>query len=114
MSFIIREQDLALEPNQQGERSGKILIGLKAYDRDGKAINWEGDIETLDMKPSDSSALQQTGISAHLEIDLPSSMDINLMTAVYDWSSGKAGTMEIPLRPDAAKAAQTKSTMSRN
>jgi VWFA-related protein len=99
VDFIVRAQDVGLQPNPQGGRSGKILIGLKAFDRDGSRINWEGNMEKLDMNADDYEALQKTGIPAHLEIDLPSNMDFHLVTAVYDWNTGKAGTLEIPLHP---------------
>ena len=100
VDFIIREQDLALLPDTKGERSGKLLIGLKAYDRDGNAVNWEGDEENLDIKPDQYSSIQKTGFPIHLEIDLPSPMDVHLVTAVYNWNSGNAGTLNIDLSDD--------------
>jgi hypothetical protein len=33
-----------------------------------------------------------------MEIDLPNT-DVYLVTGVYDWSTSKAGTLEIPLHP---------------
>ncbi len=35
VDFIVREQDVILQPEPQGGRSGKILLGLKAFDHDG-------------------------------------------------------------------------------
>jgi VWFA-related protein len=99
VDFIVRTQDIVMQPTPQGGRSGKILIGLKAYDRDGNAVNWEGDQEALEMKADDYDAMLKTGIAAHLEIDLPSNMAVQLVTAVYDWGTGKAGTLEIPVPP---------------
>ena len=84
VDFIIREQDVTLQPDLQGGRSGKILIGVKAYDRDGNAINWERNKETLDIKASEYGAMQKTGMAVRPEIDLPSNMEIHLVTAVYD------------------------------
>jgi VWFA-related protein len=98
VDFVVRTEDVDLQPDSHGERSGKILIGLKAYDHDGKAVNWEGDEETLNVKESEFEALKNSGIPAHLEIDLPANIDGQLVTAVYDLNSGKAGTLEIPLR----------------
>jgi hypothetical protein len=97
VALIIRAQDVVLQPNPQGGRSGKILIGVKAYDHQGNAVNWAGDEETLTMGNADYDAIQKTGISAHLEIDLPSGTDLSLQTAVYDWGTGRAGTLNIPL-----------------
>ena len=106
VDFVIREQDVVLRPEAQGVRSGKILMGLKAYDRDGNAVNWEGVTETLRINPDQYSSLQKTGIPVHLEFDLPSSVYVHLVTAVYDWNSGKAGNLEIPVTLPRARRRQ--------
>jgi VWFA-related protein len=98
VEFVIRTEDVDLQPNAQGERSGSLLLGLKAYDREGNAVNWEGDQENLALKESEYATTRTSGIAAHLEIDLPSKMQGgHLVSAVYDRNSGKAGTLEIPL-----------------
>ena len=97
VDFVVREQDIVLQPDAQGVRSGKILMGLKAYDRDGNAVNWEAITETLRISPDQYPSLEKTGLPVHLEIDLPSNVYVHLVTAVYDWSSGKAGNLEIPV-----------------
>ena len=97
VDLIVRADDVVLQSEQQGVRSGKILVGLKAYDRDGNALNWVGDSETLDVKPDQYRTIQDKGLSAHLEIDLPSNTSVHLVTAVYDFNSGKAGTLDIPM-----------------
>jgi hypothetical protein len=38
-----------------------------------------------------------------MEIDLPKS-DVFLETGVYDWATGKAGTLEIPVHPAVAQS----------
>ena len=43
VDFFVRGQDLVLNQDPQGNRSGKFLLGLKAYDHDGNALNWQGD-----------------------------------------------------------------------
>jgi hypothetical protein len=57
------------------------------------------------------ASIQKSGIPAHAEIDLPNT-DVYLETGVYDWGSGKAGTLEIPLHfgTGAAAAAQPATT----
>jgi VWFA-related protein len=97
VDFIVREQDVVLQSEAGGMRTGKILLGLKAYDRLGNAVNWEGVTETLNIDPDQYRSFQKTGLTLHLEIDLPSNIDAHLVTAVYDWNSGKAGNLEIPL-----------------
>ena len=103
VDFIVREQDLVMQSDAKGERSGRILLGLKAYDRDGNAVNWEGDEEGLDFSPEQYSSIQKNGLPVHLEIDLPSQTGVHLVTAVYDWNSGKAGTLNIDLSDDSIK-----------
>jgi VWFA-related protein len=107
IDFIVRWQDVKLDPTPQGTRSGNIQIGLQAYDRDGKAVNWAEATLGIILSPELYASIQKSGIPAHAEIDLPNT-DVYLDTGVYDWGSGKAGTLEIPLRvgSDTASAVQ--------
>ena len=98
VSFVVRGQDLVLNPNPEGARIGKFLLGLKAYDRDGNALNWAANEETVEIKPEQFDLMRKNGIPAHLNIDLPTDADIHLVTAVYDLDGGMAGTLEIPMR----------------
>lgn len=97
VDFTIRAGDVEPRPGAQGGRSGRLLIGLKAYDRDGNAVNWEGDDETLSLKDTEYGALMKSGIPVHLMIDVPANVQVHLVTAIYDWNSGRAGTLEVPL-----------------
>jgi hypothetical protein len=98
VEFIIRAGDVTWQTTANGNRSCRILVGLKAYDRDGNAVNWQGGVETIEVSATEYGSLQKKGIQAHLEIDLPHG-DFRLVTAVYDWNSGKAGTLELPVQP---------------
>jgi hypothetical protein len=42
--------------------------------------------------------MQKSGIPVHMQLDLPDE-NVNLVTGVYDWSSGKTGSLEIPIEP---------------
>jgi VWFA-related protein len=107
VDFLIRGQDVKLDSSPQGTHSGAIQVGLLAYDRDGKAVNWAEAAMGINLKPDMYAKIQAEGIRAHAEIDLPNT-DVYLETGIYDWGSGKAGTLEIPLRvgADAVAAAQ--------
>lgn len=98
VNFVIRGQDLSLHPNPQCGRSSRFLLGLKAYDRDGNALNWEANEEKVDIKPEQFDQIRKNGIPAHLNIDVPTAGNVHLVTAVYDLNSGIAGTLEIPLQ----------------
>jgi VWFA-related protein len=106
IDFLVRWQDVKLDPTPQGTHSGTIQIGLLAYDRDGKAVNWAEATQGMNLDPGVYASIQKSGIPAHAEIDLPDT-DVYLETGIYDWGSSKAGTLEIPLRVGGdAKAAQ--------
>jgi hypothetical protein len=107
IDFFVRWQDVKLAETPKGTHSGSIQIGLLAYDRDGKAVNWAEATQGMNLEPGVYASIQKSGIPAHAEIDLPDT-DIFLETGIYDWGSGKAGTLEIPLRvgADAAVASR--------
>ena len=95
---MIRWTDLKFEPTPGATHKGKIQLGLLAYDRDGNAVNWEGATQGMNLNADVYAAIQKSGVPAHMEIDLPNT-DVYLVTGVYDWSTSKAGTLEIPLHP---------------
>ena len=97
IDFMIRWTDVKLDAAPDGTHTGKLQIELLAYDRAGNAVNWTGGTQAMNIEPAIFAAIQKSGVPAHVEIDLPSDKDIYLETGVYDWETGKAGTMEIPL-----------------
>jgi len=106
IDFMIRWTDVDLQPTPEGSRTGKIQVGLLAYDRAGNAVNWVGATQGMNLKPEVYAAIQKSGIPAHMEIDLPNT-DVYLETGIYDWGTNKAGTLEIPLPPTSAMASTT-------
>ena len=100
INFIIRASDVSLTPDAQGMRSGRILVGLRAYGHDGQAVNWEATDETLRVPEKEYAAALKSGIPLHLDIDVPANGEDELVTAVYDWSSGRAGTLDVHLSPN--------------
>jgi VWFA-related protein len=106
LDFMVRWQDVKLELTPQGTHRGTIQIALLAYDRDGKTVNWAGATQGMNLDANIYSAIQKSGIPVHAEIDLPN-VDVYLETGVYDWGSGKAGTLEVPLQVGTAAVAAT-------
>ena len=106
VDFMIRSTDVAFSPAQDGTQNGKILVDIAAYDRDGNTVNWMGVTQGMILDAKAYAAIQKTGVPVHLEIDLPNS-EVYLETGVYDWGTGKAGTLEIPIHfiPMTASAA---------
>jgi hypothetical protein len=97
VDFMIRWTDVKLDKAPDGKHTGKIQVELLAYDRDGKALNWAGGLENMNLTPDLYAAVEKSGVPAHFEIDVPAGQDVFLETGVYDWQTGKAGTLEVPL-----------------
>jgi VWFA-related protein len=96
VDYLIKPKDLNLGAATDGNRHGRVQIELIAYDRDGKALNWTGNAADFNLKPETFASIEKSGLRAHMEIDIPRG-DAWLATGVYDWNTGKAGTLEIPL-----------------
>jgi len=97
VDFMIRWTDVKLALAADGRRTGKIQVELEAYDRDGKALNWDGGTQMMDLSQDVYDAMVHSGVPAHFEIDLPAGKDVTLVTGVFDWGTGKAGTLQISL-----------------
>ncbi len=111
VDFMIRWTDVQLQAAADGKHTGKLEVELLAYDRDGHAVNWLGGTQEMNLAPDLYTAIQHSGVPAHFEIDLPADADVFLETGVYDTATGKAGTLEVPLRakPAAQAMSQPKS-----
>jgi hypothetical protein len=109
VDFFIRWTDVDFAHSPHGTHTGKIQIALTAYDRAGNRVNWEGGMQAMDIRSETFEAIQKSGVPAHMEVDLPNA-DVTLVTGVYDCGSGKAGTLQIPLRPPSASSASSPPT----
>jgi VWFA-related protein len=97
VDFLIQPKDLQFSAASNGDWSGRVQIELVAYGRDGKPLNWTGSTANLSLKPATFASIEKSGLRAHMEIDVPK-IDIYLTTGVYDWNTGRAGTLvEIPI-----------------
>jgi VWFA-related protein len=105
VNFVIPWRDVSFVPAQDGTYNGKINVGVIAYGSDGKAVNWMGGTQAMSLKPEVYAAVQRSGVPAHMELDLPDK-DVSLVTGVYDWGTDQAGTLAIPVHPEAVTAAR--------
>ncbi len=103
IDFFVRWSDVALAAGAADTHQGKLEVGLVAWDAKGKSVNWEEGTQQMTLKPDVYAAIQKSGIPAHMEIDLPNT-DLYLKVGVVDATSGKAGTLEIPLHVAVADA----------
>ena len=99
VSFVIRAQDVSFSQASNGKRVVKLVVGLKAYGADGAALNWQATREAAELDPARYEEALKSGIPVTLDLDLPAHTSAQIVTAVYDWNSGRSGTLEIPIHP---------------
>ncbi len=88
--FELQANSLSLPPSKS------LQFALMVYGQEFKPLNWEIRNISLLIKPEQWAVDQREGIHFHIEIDAPAG-DVYLRTGVFDSSSSKAGTLEIPL-----------------
>ena len=98
VNFTIRASDLEFV-DVSGAKRAQALVGLKVYSGDGNPVNWLAELKTIDLSPAEFNEVQKAGLHARLQIDLPDSKTLHLVTAVYDWNSRHSGTLSTPLHP---------------
>jgi VWFA-related protein len=96
VDFAIHEKDLKLDPTPDGIRHGNLEFTLIAYDHYGNALNWMVRSTDFTLSPERYTAFLQVGLQLHFDIDAPKG-SAYLRTGVYDFASGKSGTLEVPL-----------------
>lgn len=101
VNVMIRSTDVKLVSAPDGTHRGKLQIEMRAYDRTGDSVNWLGGTWAVNIKPDSYFKIQKSGLLAHFDIDLPTHEDVYLETGVYDWETGRAGTLTIPLIKEA-------------
>ena len=104
VDFAILPQDVKLQTNAEGVRTGSIEVGVIAYDYDGKALNAIGKKIPIKLQPDLFAKMQQGGFQLHEEIELPKT-DFFLQTGIYDLMANHAGTLAIPMHVVAPPAA---------
>jgi VWFA-related protein len=95
-NFAVSPEHLSLQPGPDGLRHVNLEVTLVGYDRDGTPLNWMVRMLQFALPPERYAAVQASGLTFGLEIDVPPS-DAYLRSGVYDTGSNKAGTLEIPL-----------------
>jgi len=96
IGFSLTMDGLSLTQGPDGVRHGSIEVALVAYSQEGKPLNWEARSIGLSIRPEQYAIAQASGIPFHFDIDAPPG-DVYLRTGVYDLSSSRAGTLEIPM-----------------
>lgn len=105
VDFMIRWSDLKITPMAEDKEWGRIEVQLLAYDPNGTALNWIGGTMEMQLNPATYASIQRSGVPAHLEIDVPQGKEFYLSSGVYDWRTGKAGTLQVPVHAAEISAA---------
>jgi VWFA-related protein len=95
VDFAVDLKDLSLERDADGNHDGALNVTLIVYDKYGTVANRKDHILQMKLKPDIYKLFQQTGVQIHAEIQVPKGQ-FWLRTGVYDQSSHKVGTMEVP------------------
>jgi len=96
IGFSLNTDGLNLVPDPDGVRRKPIEVAMLAYSQSGQLLNWQVRTIGLAIRPEQWAIAQSSGIPFHFDFDAPAG-DVYLRTGVYDTSSSKAGTLEIPL-----------------
>jgi VWFA-related protein len=94
--FALNTKGLSLTPSADGVRRGNVEVALVAYDQQGKVLNWVVRSIGLAIKPEQNAVAENSGIPFHFDLDVPPG-EVYLRTGVYDLTSNRAGTLEIPM-----------------
>jgi VWFA-related protein len=96
VEFNIDPQNISLDSNENGIRSGKLEVSIVTYDKTGSPQNWLTRGLQLSIKPESYALISKNGLSLRYQIDNPQN-GAYLRTGILDQNSGFAGTIELPL-----------------
>jgi VWFA-related protein len=97
VDFAVNASDLYLASDKDGNHRDRLNISLIIYDRYGNVTGRESHVVDLNFTPNAYAAVQNTGVQLHAVVAVPTKGNYWLRTGVFDRTSRKVGTMEIPL-----------------
>jgi VWFA-related protein len=96
VNFAVSVDDIGFTVARDGVRHGHLEEIVAAYDNEGRILNLAKQENQLSIGQEDYSKLRTIGLQLHQEIDVPLG-EVILRTGIYDFDSGNAGTIGIPL-----------------
>jgi VWFA-related protein len=96
VDFSVDLKDLDLKLDSDGLHKGTLTVSLIAYDRYGNIASRKDHLVGLNIKPDVYPIFEQKGVQLHAQIQVPKGQ-YWLRTGIFDQSSRKVGTMEVPL-----------------
>jgi VWFA-related protein len=95
--FAVLPQDIVFEKTASGTRTGHIEVMLVAYDASGAIVNILKRDVPISLEEDAYQTSLRGGLQIREEIDVPGG-DIYLRMGIYDFNSGKCGTLGISLQ----------------
>jgi len=106
VNFAVPVGDLTFETTSDGVRHGKIEVSLIAYNRYGEPVCSGSKPIDLALDSDTYSASERTGVQIHEVIDLPKG-DLWLRAGIFDFTSARVGTLEVPLNEVTGQTSQS-------
>jgi hypothetical protein len=97
MDYAVDMHRVANGSGPDGLHRSAVEFVVIAYDHDGKILNVANRTFKLNLHPAQYERIMQTGLPLHQEIDVPTG-EVYLRIGVHDLSTGRVGSIEIPLR----------------
>jgi len=96
VDFVVSLDDLNLKQDPDGTRKGTLTLSLIVYDKYGQIASRREHMIALNIKPEMWETYQKNGgLQLHSDLEIPNGQ-YWLRTGVYDATSRKVGTMEVP------------------
>jgi hypothetical protein len=96
VNFAIDLGDVRLKEEADGLHTGKLVVSMIVYDRYGNIVTRKDHIVALNIKSDIYRIYGKTGIQLRDWVEVPRGQ-YWLRTGVYDPSTHKVGTLEVPL-----------------
>ncbi len=96
VDFAIDLSDLTFDMDADGQHKGALSLSILAYDRYGNIVSRKDTQAALAIKPQIWEIYKKTGLLFSSQIEVPKGQ-YWLRIGLYDQSSAKVGTLEIPL-----------------
>lgn len=94
--FFLSPENLTLVKGTDGVSRAPVEVALVAYSQRGESLNWLVRSVNLAIRPDQMAIAQTDGIPFHFDFDIPPG-DVYLRTGIYEPSTQRAGTLEIPM-----------------
>jgi hypothetical protein len=96
VDFTVTLNDLDLKLSPSGLHTGTLNLSLIVYDKYGQIAMRRDHLVALNIKPDAWETMQKNGgLHLHADLDVPKGQ-YWLRTGIYDQSTRKVGTMEVP------------------